>query len=265
MYMNQNIEHNFFVWEEKNSTDHNQNSLKNAEQDKCVTTIETKTNVENLHWKDITDPKLRDKMRRKDYNEQNKDRIKIRSKAYNERNKDKLKEQKKAYNERNKEKIIEYKKDWRKSNRERLLVKSKIYYETNKETLKIKYKNYRSSQEIKQKRNDKLRLKRKNDIQYKLKCILRKRLKTALSHNFKKGSAVNDLGCTISELKIYLENKFQPGMTWENYGQFGWHIDHIKPLSSFDLTDRKQLLEACHYTNLQPLWWQDNLSKSDKN
>ena len=263
--MNQNIEHNFFVWEEKNSTDHNQNSLKNAEQDKCVTTIETKTNVENLHWKDITYPKLRDKMRRKDYNEQNKDRIKIRSKAYNERNKDKLKEQKKAYNERNKEKIIEYKKDWRKSNRERLLVKSKIYYETNKETLKIKYKNYRSSQEIKQKRNDKLRLKRKNDIQYKLKCILRKRLKTALSHNFKKGSAVNDLGCTISELKIYLENKFQPGMTWENYGQFGWHIDHIKPLSSFDLTDRKQLLEACHYTNLQPLWWQDNLSKSDKN
>ena len=70
-----------------------------------------------------------------------------------------------------------------------------------------------------------------------------------------------DLGCTIKELKIYLESKFQPGMTWENHGRFGWHIDHEVPLSSFDLTDREQFLKACHYTNLQPLWWNENLSK----
>ena len=53
-------------------------------------------------------------------------------------------------------------------------------------------------------------------------------------------------------------------MTWDNWTTDGWHIDHIKPLSSFDLTDRKQLLEVCHYTNLQPLWAKDNLIKSDK-
>jgi desulfoferrodoxin (superoxide reductase-like protein) len=53
-------------------------------------------------------------------------------------------------------------------------------------------------------------------------------------------------------------------MTWDNWTTDGWHIDHIKPLASFDLTDRKQLLEACHYTNLQPLWAKDNLIKSDK-
>jgi hypothetical protein len=48
-------------------------------------------------------------------------------------------------------------------------------------------------------------------------------------------------------------------MTWDNWTTDGWHIDHIKPLaSSFDLTDRKQFLEACHYTNLQPLWAKDN-------
>ena len=86
----------------------------------------------------------------------------------------------------------------------------------------------------------------------------------ALKGNYKNGSAVKDLGCSIDELKTYLESKFQLGMTWDNWSKDGWHIDHIKPLSSFDLTDKKQLLEACHYTNLQPLWATDNLSKGDK-
>jgi hypothetical protein len=265
----------FFIWEENNSTEPKMKLENKTESEQKDSMINTTTVNEYENWKTITDPKLRKKMRKKAYyqinkhknkayNERNKDRIKIRSKVYNEKNKEKIKEQKKAYSERNKDKFIEYKKDWKKSNRERLLVKGKTYYETNKEIIKIKNKNYRSRQEVKQKRNDTLRLKRKNDIQYRLKCILRKRLNTALSNNFKKGDAVKDLGCTISEFKIYLENKFQPGMSWDNHGQFGWHIDHIKPLSSFDLSNRKQLLDVCHYTNLQPLWWQDNLSKGDK-
>jgi len=65
----------------------------------------------------------------------------------------------------------------------------------------------------------------------------------------------------VPELMAYLEALFTPGMTWDNRGLYGWHIDHIKPLASFDLTDREQFLQACHYTNLQPLWWQDNLKK----
>ena len=72
------------------------------------------------------------------------------------------------------------------------------------------------------------------------------------------------LGCTIGELKIYLEQQFKPGMTWENHIIDGWHIDHIRPLSSFDLTVLEQYKQACHYTNLQPLWAKDNLSKNDK-
>jgi hypothetical protein len=61
----------------------------------------------------------------------------------------------------------------------------------------------------------------------------------------------------------HLESKFLPGMTWENRGvkPGQWSIDHIKPLSAFNLTDRMQLLEACHYTNLQPLWHSDNVRK----
>ena len=78
------------------------------------------------------------------------------------------------------------------------------------------------------------------------------------------GSAVRDLGCSVEELKRHLEKQFQPKMNWENYGLYGWHIDHIKPLVNFDLTNREQFLEACHYTNLQPLWAEDNLSKGAK-
>jgi len=67
---------------------------------------------------------------------------------------------------------------------------------------------------------------------------------------------------SIEGLKNILESKFQSGMNWENYGE--WHIDHIRPLSSFDLTNPTELKLACHYSNLQPLWAYDNLSNSDK-
>jgi hypothetical protein len=90
---------------------------------------------------------------------------------------------------------------------------------------------------------------------------LRKRLNFAIKNNQKSGSAVKDLGCTVQELKIYLESKFTEGMSWDNYGK--WHIDHIIPLNSFDLSDLEQLKKACHYTNLQPLWAEANLAKSD--
>ena len=89
---------------------------------------------------------------------------------------------------------------------------------------------------------------------------LRSRLYAAIKGDLKTSSAVSDLGCTIEEFKLYIENQFQPGMTWENYGE--WHIDHLLPLSSFDLTKKSELLEACHYLNLQPLWKIDNLQKS---
>jgi hypothetical protein len=218
---NNNVLEEFFVWEEKNLIDQNQNLLKNAEQDKCVTTIETKTDSTPSDWKDIIDPKLRKKMYNRDLYKNHKDEIKLSKKRYYEVNKDKLKLQRRVYRETNKEKV-------------------------------------RSQERM---RDGK---KRQTNINYKLSKGLRTRLWSAIKNNQKTGSAVKDLGCNIDELKSYLESKFLPGMTWENYGQFGWHIDHIKPLVSFDLNDRKQLLEACHYTNLQPLWAKDNLTKSDK-
>lgn len=104
----------------------------------------------------------------------------------------------------------------------------------------------------------------KTTPQRKLMHALRSRINNILKTKIKKGSAIKDLGCSVEELKVYLESKFQSGMTWENHSKTGWHIDHIRPLSSFDLTKRKQFKEACHYTNLQPLWAIDNLKKNNK-
>lgn len=100
-----------------------------------------------------------------------------------------------------------------------------------------------------------------NDVQFKLTKKLRGRMKIAIKKNQKSGSAVKDLGCTISELKNYLESKFSSGMTWENWGT-EWHIDHIVPLVSFSLENREQFLKACHYTNLQPLQINDHIEKT---
>jgi hypothetical protein len=80
----------------------------------------------------------------------------------------------------------------------------------------------------------------------------------------KRGSAVRDLGCTMPELVRHLEGQFLPGMSWDNYGFKGWHIDHIRPLGTFDLEDREQFLKAVHYTNLRPLWAFENLSRGKK-
>ncbi len=101
-------------------------------------------------------------------------------------------------------------------------------------------------------------------FRYNLSLSLRSRLHMAIKGSAKTGSAVRDLGCSIPELKLYLEKQFKPGMTWENRSKAGWHIDHIMPLASFDLTNRDELLKAVHYTNLQPLWAEENIKKSDK-
>lgn len=146
----------------------------------------------------------------------------------------------------------------------------RIYILENKDTLKKYYKNYYSIEENLLKRRAQQRARKlqrlkyqkdkiKNDINFKIARRLRGRLHKVLNGRYKSGSAVNDLGCTLNYLKKYFDDMFSDGMTWSNYGE--WHIDHIRPLCSFDLTDREQFLEACNYKNLQPLWAKDNLYK----
>jgi hypothetical protein len=146
------------------------------------------------------------------------------------------------------------------------------YYLNNKD--KWVARSQRPEVKLKKKQAGKLYREKNKDILYKKQAeqqrinplrripwLLRNRLRMAMKKKVKKGSAVRDLGCSIEEFKKYLESLFQPGMSWDNQGLYGWHIDHIIPLSSFDLQCPEQVKIACNYKNLQPLWAQDNLSK----
>lgn len=104
---------------------------------------------------------------------------------------------------------------------------------------------------------------RANDINFRIASRLRNRLNRLIKGITKVGSSVSDLGCSIEELKIYLEGKFQDGMNWKNYGKNGWELDHIIPLSRFNLENREEFLKACHYSNIQPLWRLDNRRKGN--
>lgn len=103
-----------------------------------------------------------------------------------------------------------------------------------------------------------------NDPTFKIEKVLRTRLRSAIkrANTTKSKKTFKLIGCNTLFLEKYIENMFKEGMTWENHGE--WHIDHIKPCASFDLSDPKQQIMCFHYTNLQPLWEEDNLSKSNK-
>jgi hypothetical protein len=137
----------------------------------------------------------------------------------------------------------------------------KEYYKDNHEKAKEAVKRWRTDNpDYKQ---EYYKNRRKVDPNYKLAMNLRSRIRSAVKSQFgdKAYKSIELLGCTIEEARQHLESKFQDGMTWENYGMFGWHIDHIKPVSSFDLTNPEEQKKCFHYTNLQPLWAEENLTK----
>lgn len=105
-------------------------------------------------------------------------------------------------------------------------------------------------------------------VRAKLTRTLRRRLENSMLHlkagQSKSKMARDLLGCDLDALKLHLESQFLPGMGWQNHGFKGWHVDHRKPLAAFNLSDPEQQKQAFHFSNLQPLWWKDNLAKGDK-
>jgi hypothetical protein len=93
---------------------------------------------------------------------------------------------------------------------------------------------------------------------------LRSRVNVALKQAIKSEKTMTLVGCSMDEFRKHLESLFQPGMTWENYGKKGWHIDHIKPCASFNLMDPEQQKACFHWSNCQPLWARDNMRKGSR-
>jgi len=152
-----------------------------------------------------------------------------RKKSHYKENKDKILEKNKKYVRENKEKVREYINKWRRDNPEC--------------------------------RNKYVKRKYKSDPSYRLLNCLRSRVYAAMIGAAKSASTMELVGCSIDKLKQHLESKFTEGMSWDNYGD--WHVDHIKPCASFDLSDPEQQRLCFNYKNLQPLWAADNLSKAD--
>lgn len=119
-----------------------------------------------------------------------------------------------------------------------------------------------NKEKLKKKRNKYEANRKRNDINYKLNTIIR--INKALKRNSKNSSTIKLLGCSIKELKNHLESQFTKEMSWDNYGQNGWEIDHIQPCASFDLSNPEEQYKCFNYTNLQPLWKKENREKWHK-
>jgi hypothetical protein len=114
------------------------------------------------------------------------------------------------------------------------------------------------------KNNKKLKNRYDNDSLYRLIKNIRGRLYAFLKTKrlTKKNKTFDIVGCSPEFLKEHLEKQFKEGMSWDNHGMFGWHIDHIIPLASSKTEE--EIYKLSHYTNLQPLWAKENLQKNDK-
>jgi hypothetical protein len=157
-------------------------------------------------------------------------------KEYNKCNREKKTKQQREYRRKNPEKVKECKRVWNAKNHDKILEQQK----------------------------ERISRWRKENPVYIIKANLRGKMNKVVKRGTKSAHTLELLGCTAEELKVYIENLFSEGMTWDNYNFDTWHIDHIRPCASFDLTDPEQQRECFNYKNLQPLWAKDNLRKGTK-
>lgn len=178
-----------------------------------------------------------------------------------------------TWQEQNKERQREYQRKSRLKHLEERHQRDNLFYHENKERWQQNYtlnKVERLAQSKEYKKSDKYRkyarqyiARRLQDPTQRLIHNLRGRIRRAVTQiGVSKSAHLKDyLGCSVDTLRVHLESQFKEGMTWDNYGE--WHIDHIKPVSSFDFKDLTQQHQCFHYTNLQPLWAIENFIKSD--
>lgn len=173
--------------------------------------------------------------------------INQRNKEYRDSNTELLKKARKNHYQKNLQKMRKEKRDYCKQHRKEKQIYDVGYRKQNKEKI-AKYKKDWEKE-------------RRHDPIFKLKRNLRRRVHHALKDNYKSAHTMELIGCTIEEFKEHIEKQFQDGMSWENWGPDGWHIDHIIPCYKFDLSKPEEQRKCFHYTNQRPLWATDNLSR----
>jgi len=172
---------------------------------------------------------------------------------YARNNREHINNTRKIARQKSPEKSREYRKQQYWKHRAKELASSKEWRELHKEERREYKKQYQKQQRI-------------SSLNFKIQQILRNRINSALYYKYAKKAfkSIELLGCSIEYLRQHLESQFKEGMSWDNHGLYGWHIDHIKPCAAFDLTIPEQQKECFHFTNLQPLWAKENLFKKDK-
>jgi hypothetical protein len=165
------------------------------------------------------------------------------------RNKEKIKIYKKNFNEKLKldpvkhQKQLEAVRKWKLENKQRAL-------EQNRKSRKKMFSKWKKQKKL-------------IDPSYHISETIRSYLSRSIKGKILKKKKTEEIvGISFNKLVAYLESKFEPGMSMSNYGK--WHIDHIKPVTKFDLTKPGELEKCFHYTNLQPMWARDNIIKSNK-
>ena len=220
-------------------------------------------------------------------------------KQYNSKNKEKSKKYKQKHYQKYKSQILQKQNEFNNTHKEQISLNRKIKYKQNKEqnnALRRKqykdnpqkylksnkeynskplvkehrkqyHKNWRDNNVIKRRNYAKVYMANRyhNDIQFHIRSCLSARLNCELKRqNTHKSQGTLELcGCSAEELVSYLESQFKDGMNLKNNRRYGWHLDHIIPCSSFDLSDPVQQRKCYHYKNLQPLWWFENIIKGD--
>jgi hypothetical protein len=163
-----------------------------------------------------------------------------------------------------KHKLLKQMKEYTKLNKDKIKIYKQIYFQINKKRLQLINKSWKLVN--RQKLNKLVRIynkkRRQSDINFKIRHYLSTRLYQGLKGFNKSKKTMDLLGCSIDKLKKHLEKQFMDGMSWSNYGK--WHVDHIKPCASFNLSKPSEQRKCFHYINLQPLWAKDNLVKGDR-
>jgi len=199
------------------------------------------------------------------YNKNNPEKRRVTAKKWLEKNKEKHKQIIKNYLEKNPHMTSSVRmKKYRENPEfvEKEKERRRLYYQNNieKEREKRKLYYHNNKEQERKKSNEWKKNKLKIDPLERIKKNIRDRVREYLTGENKSKRTFDIIGLDKEKFKSYIENKFTEGMTWENYGK--WHLDHIKPLYLSE--NEEDLIKLNHYTNLQPLWAEDNLKKNRK-